>query len=662
MLVRLALMAIVCFSSVVVSKGQEVVDPSSILSARAYLCNSHNQDVASTYSVDNTPLQIGAMLRVCVEVVNNVNTNNVSTTTSSTFHDEDLFLLKIVDFAFVREWEEDSHQSVDPALEDNVFISRNNNNNHSSHAQQEQQHSSGNVTKVQQQVLENGVATDPGTTSLICSPGSRICVFQILALNEVFFLSDGIVEGIGSVALQYGDGRDGDRRGRQSRGRNRYLLRKGLSAVDDDDDDDDDDDADDVANNFDDDTVIVPINIVRTSSSRRDLQDFAGVAALSMKFSVTDGTDGTGILPALEVDSDGTDGRSAFTAQEYWTESERWIQGLIIGVVLIILVIVLCLCGGLWFFGGFCGDYSYDRKREAESNCQQIRARDSRNAASVSFYSDDIVSSRGHPFEGLPVLMQWSSEQNQKSRTGNNTQKALVEQSHNKRKSYLDEEDLSETHSIDDDEEWGNDDHCGYQKCSVAASLREQDLPASGEKVKSTRPSPQRSRSRGGSTEASSPVRTISRKAPMQQSPPQRTSSGVESIRPELSHPSSPVRAKSSRESFRPSPVQTKSRGESRQLSSSGRSERGVDPIRPSHVRTNSGMSTSGGDRRVNVDGTGIASFSSMATTKCSNKITKGKSPTEKKETISRVSIPASCKKDKKRRQSKATKQTSASL
>ncbi len=532
---RLALLALVCFSSMIVSDAEDDVGLTPVLSARAYLCNSHNQDVTPTHSADDTPLQMGAMLRVCIEVIHDDNI------VATTYDDEELFILKVIDFYFLRDLTPSSLVDVPGQLDSNVMISPN-------------REGGNNVTRVRQQVLENGVVTNSGTTSLICEPGSRLCIFQLMSLTDVFFVTAGSVQGMGSVALQYGGGRERDRRQRS--------LRGGLA-----------DNSDGI----------------RGAAPKRDLQDFAGVAPLSLEFSVAVGTlksssAGSETLPSDEVGSE-VDDRSSVSVREYWMDSEPYVKGLIIGMFIIILSTLLCLCVCLLFWRGSCTDYFvYDRKRRlptVEDDSRQQVSRnhvDGRHKSECCYYSEDVSASSG---QGLPVLLQWPSDEHttQKQGAGQNqnrrshlrrdvddqaqqTRKSGAAQNM-KRRSYLDDvndEDLSETHSIDDDEEWENDgnlqDERGYQERTVDA------------------------------------------------------------VRP-------------------PPPKHLPS------------SSAGVGSIRPSPVRTKSGMSSTG--NRVAADGTIVASFSSVATKKSSNKNKKKKGGGKKGE--SKLSKKASSKKE-----SKATK------
>eukprot|EP00934_Nitzschia_sp_Nitz4_P000523 Nitzschia sp. Nitz4//scaffold37_size175936//153285//154416//NITZ4_002065-RA/size175936-augustus-gene-0.11-mRNA-1//1//CDS//3329549845//523//frame0 len=209
-------------------------------SLRAFLCNENLEKSSA-----DEPFEDGDLVRVCLEPTTNSANYGVS-------------VLKINTFSFYKA----------NAVEEGKTI--------------------------RQKAIDSGLAED--TTTLDCPGGpDGYCYFQTL-LRSDFFLNDGTVEGVGSVAIQQEDDDTDDDTGRRLRG-----------------------------------------------SDERRLQDFIGMVGVTLSFDVDNGVYS---LPKEATNS----------IKDHWDEISVGVKALYILGVLVMLMLCCCFCSGLILWRKCCAD------------------------------------------------------------------------------------------------------------------------------------------------------------------------------------------------------------------------------------------------------------------------------------------------------------------
>lgn len=180
--------------------------------------------------------------------------------------------------------------------------------------------------------VDGGVAQSG--TSMTCPGGSGNDCYLSTELPETFFDSDGEVEGQGTVAMQFD---------------NRRLLR-----------------------------------------GDRDLQDFAGMADVSIQFMVEDGFDKNLI----------NDVRRGF--KEKWNEQPKSVKALCIFGVVVLCLLCLCICLGLIFWRRCCTEISAHwarKEREGDDEVDDMRWVDGKSGDKGGFRNTAYDESSNTEYE-----------------------------------------------------------------------------------------------------------------------------------------------------------------------------------------------------------------------------------------------------------------------
>ena len=176
---------------------------------------------------------------------------------------------------------------------------------------------------VTQLTVDSGSQVDG--TKLFCIRGSELCSF-VTKLKDNFFTIDGVVQGIGSVAMQYG-------------GNERRELEISLRG-------------------------------------RRETQEFAGTAPVGIEFAVEDGWNKKALKEAK------------FTFQEHWNESPAYIQGLYVTGILVLLLLICCFCSGIIMWRSCCMDIKR-RIYNDDDSFEETEVYEKREEASETHSVDD---------------------------------------------------------------------------------------------------------------------------------------------------------------------------------------------------------------------------------------------------------------------------------
>jgi hypothetical protein len=206
------------------------------LSAVAFLCDDSFEEIVSDRPLEKK----GATVRVCVE-------------TGRPLKIREIYIMKLNTFKFYK----DEGDSV-----------------------------------VSQQAVDT--VSQSEQKNLFCLRGSEICSF-VTELKDEFFRTDGVVNGVGSVAMQYGKN---ERR------------------------------------------AMVDI----TLRGRRRTQEFAGMATVKVAFAVEDGWNKKALKEAK------------FTFQRHWNESPAHVQGLYISGLIVFLLLMCCILSGVILWRTCCSD------------------------------------------------------------------------------------------------------------------------------------------------------------------------------------------------------------------------------------------------------------------------------------------------------------------
>ena len=189
----------------------------------------------------------------------------------------------------------------------------------------------GRSKRVKQTAVEAGTAVNPydvsndnngngdgsndsiATTFIDCTPGSTLCSFSTRITNDDFFRDPGLIKGVGSVAVQFGD---------NNRRQKRNLLLRGSLPEEEEEEVEGQEQQEQV---------------------RRGL--FAGIVnlALDIEVSMTDTGGDEDPFPELEAYTSGGSGSSDGGFKGYWNSLPTWAKVLYI-VALILLILFLCCC------------------------------------------------------------------------------------------------------------------------------------------------------------------------------------------------------------------------------------------------------------------------------------------------------------------------------
>jgi len=138
-----------------------------------FRCDSENRTIASTITNETEYVEEdGLDIRVCFKVTPRASS-------------DDLFILKIDDFSFTKGRVNGDLAAGGPTLQIPVIMRQN--------------------------AVDHGVAMSEEVTKIYCAPGASICAIET-RLTGYFFLTNGVIKGRGSVAMQRGrdEGDEGD--------------------------------------------------------------------------------------------------------------------------------------------------------------------------------------------------------------------------------------------------------------------------------------------------------------------------------------------------------------------------------------------------------------------------------------------------------------------
>ena len=160
-----------------------------------------------------------------------------------------------------------------------------------------------------QKVIDNGALTQNSLTRFNnCDRGQSLCSFTT-NLKKQFFQFDGVVKGIGSIAMQNGYGGD-----------------------------------------------VRHLRVGTTSHHGRQMQDFSGIEGVTVEFDVEDGED----KPLVQT--------ARWNLRDHWNESSTGVQALYISGLVVAIILCFCFCAGLILWRQCCADVITRRFRGEDSD------------------------------------------------------------------------------------------------------------------------------------------------------------------------------------------------------------------------------------------------------------------------------------------------------